>query len=89
MFGSSVTQRASETSTPERTLYRRMDRFEAEGMEAPFGWSLRSNGLRGGQAGLPHSGDHAIMPLVTTTRSITPTDCVLASLIPSIVHCPF
>jgi hypothetical protein len=51
MFGSSVAQRASETGTPERTLYRRMDRFEAEGMEALFGWPLRSNGLRGGQAG--------------------------------------
>ena len=51
MFGSSVAQRASETGTPERTLYRRMDHFEAEGMEALFGWPLRSNGLRGGQAG--------------------------------------
>jgi transposase len=37
LFGSSVAERASETGTPERTLYRRVGRFEAEGMEALFG----------------------------------------------------
>lgn len=33
VFGSSVAERAKETSTPERTLYRRADNFDAYGME--------------------------------------------------------
>jgi putative transposase len=37
LFGSSVVERAEETGTSERTLYRRVDRFEAEGMESLFG----------------------------------------------------
>ncbi len=37
LFGSSVAERASETGTPERTLYRRLGCFEAEGMEGLFG----------------------------------------------------
>jgi transposase len=36
LFGSSVAERASETNTSERTLYRRTDRFGAEGMESLF-----------------------------------------------------
>ena len=37
LFGSSVVERAEETGTSARTLYRRVDRFEAEGMESLFG----------------------------------------------------
>ena len=37
LFGGSVAQRAEETGTSERTLYRRVDRFDAEGMESLFG----------------------------------------------------
>ena len=33
VFGSSVAERAKETGTPERTLYRRADDFDAYGME--------------------------------------------------------
>jgi len=33
VFGSSVAERAEETGTPERTLYRRADDFDAYGME--------------------------------------------------------
>jgi putative transposase len=36
LFGSSVAERAKETATSERTLYRRVDRFEEEGMESLF-----------------------------------------------------
>ncbi len=36
LFGGSVTKRASETGTSERTLYRKTDRFEAEGMGSLF-----------------------------------------------------
>ena len=36
LFGGSVVERASETGTSERTLYRRTDRFESEGMESLF-----------------------------------------------------
>ena len=36
LFGGSVVERASETKTSERTLYRRTDRFESEGMESLF-----------------------------------------------------
>jgi putative transposase len=36
LFGSPVAERASETNTSERTLYRRTDRFGAEGMESLF-----------------------------------------------------
>ena len=36
LFGGSVAERASETKTSERPLYRRTDRFEAEGMESLF-----------------------------------------------------
>jgi transposase len=37
LFGSSVAERAGVTGTPERTLYRRLGRFEEEGVEALFG----------------------------------------------------
>lgn len=33
VFGSSMAERAEETGTPERTLYRRADNFDAYGME--------------------------------------------------------
>ena len=36
LFGSSVTGRAKETGVSERSLYRRVDRFETEGMESLF-----------------------------------------------------
>jgi transposase len=36
LFGSSVAKRAREVGTSERTLYRRVNRFEAEGMESLF-----------------------------------------------------
>ncbi len=36
LFGSSVAERAGETGVSERTLRRRMERFEAEGMEGLF-----------------------------------------------------
>src|SRR5215211_9537382 len=36
LFGASVTERAKETGVSERTLRRRIERFEAEGMEGLF-----------------------------------------------------
>jgi len=36
LFGGSVAERAEETGVSERTLRRRMERFEAEGMEGLF-----------------------------------------------------
>ena len=36
LFGSSAAERAREVGVPERTLYRRLDRFDAEGMESLF-----------------------------------------------------
>jgi hypothetical protein len=36
LFGSSVAERAIEIEAAERTLYRRMDRFETEEMESLF-----------------------------------------------------
>lgn len=36
LFGSSVAERACETGSSPRTLYRRIDRFEQEGMEGLF-----------------------------------------------------
>jgi putative transposase len=36
LFGSSVAERAGETGVSERTLQRRIERFEAEGMESLF-----------------------------------------------------
>ena len=36
LFGSSVAERAAETSTPERTMYRRVERFEEGGMMSLF-----------------------------------------------------
>lgn len=36
LFGSSVAERAGQTGTSERTLYRRTDHFEQEGMESLF-----------------------------------------------------
>ena len=36
LFGSSVAERAAETGTPERTMYRRVERFEADGMLSLF-----------------------------------------------------
>jgi hypothetical protein len=37
LFGASVPERARETGSAERTLYRRVKRFEEEGMESLFG----------------------------------------------------
>lgn len=37
LFGSPVAERAEQTGASERTLYRRVDRFEVEGMESLFG----------------------------------------------------
>lgn len=37
LFGDSVAERSGVTGTPERTMYRRMERFEAEGMASLFG----------------------------------------------------
>jgi len=37
LFGSPVAERASETGTPERMLYRRVGCFEEEGVEGLFG----------------------------------------------------
>jgi transposase len=34
LFGNSVAQRAAETGSPERTLYRKVGRFEEDGMES-------------------------------------------------------
>lgn len=36
LFGSSVAERARETGSSERTLYRRVDRFEIEGIDSLF-----------------------------------------------------
>lgn len=36
LFGSSVAERAAETGTPERTMYRRIERFEQNGMFSFF-----------------------------------------------------
>ena len=36
LFGDSVAERAWEVSASERTLYRRVDRFQAQGMESLF-----------------------------------------------------
>jgi putative transposase len=36
LFGSSASERAGQVGTSERTLYRRADRFETEGMESLF-----------------------------------------------------
>jgi transposase len=32
LFGASVPERAKETGTPERTMYRKVERFEKDGM---------------------------------------------------------
>jgi len=37
LFGDSVAERATETGTPERTMYRRIERFEKDGMASLFG----------------------------------------------------
>lgn len=37
LFGDSVAERANETGTPERTMYRRIERFGNEGMLSLFG----------------------------------------------------
>src|SRR5215213_10913260 len=37
LFGSPVAERAAETGTPERTMYRRIERFEKDGMMSLFG----------------------------------------------------
>ena len=37
LFGASVAERAEETGTSERTLYRKSGRFGEEGMESLFG----------------------------------------------------
>ena len=36
LFGNSVAERAKETGTPERTMYRRIERFEKDGMVSLF-----------------------------------------------------
>jgi putative transposase len=36
LFGASVAERARETGTPERTMYRRLERFEKDGMLSLF-----------------------------------------------------
>jgi putative transposase len=36
LFGSSVAERARETGTPERTMYRRVERFDEDGMMSLF-----------------------------------------------------
>jgi hypothetical protein len=36
LFGGSVAKRAGETGTPERTMYRRVERFEKDGMLSLF-----------------------------------------------------
>jgi putative transposase len=36
LFGGSVAERARETGTPERTMYRRVERFEEDGMMSLF-----------------------------------------------------
>lgn len=36
LFGSSVAERATETGAPERTMYRRIERFERDGMVSLF-----------------------------------------------------
>lgn len=36
LFGRSVAERARQTATPQRTLYRQVDRFEREGMRSLF-----------------------------------------------------
>ena len=36
LFGASVAERSAETGCAERTLYRKVDRFEREGMESLF-----------------------------------------------------
>jgi putative transposase len=36
LFGSPVTERARETGTPKRTMYRRIERFERDGMMSLF-----------------------------------------------------
>ena len=37
LFGDALAERAGETGTPERTMYRRMERFERDGMASLFG----------------------------------------------------
>jgi transposase len=37
LFGDAVAERAGETGTPERTMYRRMERFERNGIASLFG----------------------------------------------------
>lgn len=36
LFGSSVSERARVTGTPERTMYRKVERFENEGPQGLF-----------------------------------------------------
>jgi putative transposase len=38
LFGEPVPERAAQTGTSERTLYRRIAAFEGDGMESLFGW---------------------------------------------------
>ena len=40
LFGDSVAERAKETGTPKRTMYRRVKRFEKDGMRSLFGTDL-------------------------------------------------
>jgi hypothetical protein len=40
LFGGSVAERAGQTGTPERTMYRRIERFERDGMESLFASDL-------------------------------------------------
>jgi putative transposase len=60
LFGASIAERASETGSSERTLYRRVGRFEAEGME-----SLRSSEGARRRKRLPPSMTRLIVDLKT------------------------
>ena len=45
LFGASVAERARETGSAERTLYRRVGRFEEEGIKSLFGQTARRRRL--------------------------------------------
>ena len=72
LFGGSVAERASETKTSERPLYRRTDRFEAEGMESLFDGEKAKRGALPSRIRRHDRGDlkvkHPSMALVHQTR---------------------
>jgi hypothetical protein len=51
LFGASVAERARETGTPERTMYRRLERFEKDGMLSLFATDPAAAGARRHAAG--------------------------------------